>query len=113
MSLNDTVTKWIKIDDKIQEMTAELKQLRNDKIILENALTSYAKDNNMENSTVKVNNKKIKFNVTKTAEPITLKYLEKNLCSIIKNEDQLHKTIEYLKNNREVKYNYSVKQVYK
>ena len=113
MSLNDTVTKWIKIDNKIQELNAELKQLRHDKNILETALTNYAKDNNMENSTVKVNNNKIKFSVTKTAEPITFKYLERNLCNIIKNEDQLQKTIEYLKDNREVKHNYSVKQVNK
>lgn len=113
MSLNDTVTKWIKLDNKIQELNAELKQLRHDKNVLETALTNYAKDNDMENSTVKVNNNKIKFSVTKSAEPITFKYLEKNLCNIIKNEDQLQKTMEYLKDNREVKYNYSVKQVNK
>lgn len=111
MSLNDTLAKWIKIDNRIQELNAELKQLRNDKNILENALTKYAKDNKIENSTVKVNNNKIKFSVTKTSEPITFKYLERNLCNIIKNEDQLQKTMEYLKDNREVKYNYSIKQV--
>ena len=111
MSLNDTLTKWINIDNRIQELNAELKQLRNDKNILENALTKYAKDNKIENSTVKINNNKIKFNVTKTSEPITFKYLERNLCNIIKNEDQLQKTMEYLKDNREVKYNYSIKQV--
>lgn len=113
MTLNDTVAKWIKIDNKIQELNAELKQLRHDKNILETALTNYAKDNDMENSTVKVNNNKIKFSVTKSTEPITFKYLEKNLCNIIKSEDQLQKTMEYLKDNREVKYNYSVKQVNK
>ena len=111
MSLNDTLAKWIKIDNRIQELNAELKQLRNDKNILENALTKYAKDNKIENSTVKVNNNKIKFSVTKTSEPITFKYLERNLCNIIKNEDQLQKTMDYLKDNREVKYNYSIKQV--
>lgn len=111
MSLNDTLTKWINIDNRIQELNAELKQLRNDKNILENALTKYAKDNKIENSTVKINNNKIKFNVTKTSEPITFKYLERNLCNIIKNEDQLQKTMEYLKDNREIKYNYSIKQV--
>lgn len=113
MSLNDTVNKWINIDNKIQELNAELKQLRNEKNIIEKALTNYAKENNMENSIVKVNNNKIKFSVTKTTEPITFKYLEKNLCNIIKSEDQLQKTMEYLKDNREVKYNYSVKQVNK
>lgn len=113
MSLNDTVTKWIIIDNKIQELNAELKQLRHDKNILESALTSYAKDNDMENTTVKVNNNKIKFSVTKTVEPITFKYLERNLCNIIKSEEQLQKTMEYLKDNREVKQTYSVKQVNK
>ena len=92
---------------------AELKQLRHEKSILENTLTNYAKVNNIENSVVKVNNNKVKFSVTKTAEPITFKYLEKNLCNIIKNEDQLQKTIVYLKDNREVKHVCSIKQVYK
>ena len=113
MSLNDTVTKWILIDNKIQELNAELKQLRHDKNILESALTNYAKDNDMENTTVKVNNNKIKFSVTKTVEPITFKYLERNLCNIIKSEEQLQKTMEYFKDNREVKQTYSVKQVNK
>ena len=113
MSLNETVSKWIDVDNRIQELNAELKKLRNNKTILETALTKYAKDNNMENSTVKVNNNKIKFSITKTSEPITFKYLERNLCNIIKNEDQLQKTMDYLKNNREVKYNYSVKQINK
>lgn len=111
MSLNDTLSKWVKIDNKIQQLNSELKTLRNDKNMLENILTNYARDNNMENSTIKVNNNKIKFSVTKNSEPITFKYLERNLCNIIKNEDQLHKTIDYLKSNREIKYNYSVKQV--
>lgn len=113
MSLNDKISKWIKIDNRIQELNAELKQLRNDKNILETVLTNYAKENDLENSTVKVNNNKIKFSVTKTSEPITFKYLERNLCNIIKSDEQLQKTIEYLKDNREVKYNYSIKQVNK
>ena len=88
MSLNDTLSKWVKIDNKIQQLNSELKTLRNDKNTLENILTNYARDNNMENSTIKVNNNKIKFSVTKNSEPITFKYLERNLCNIIKNEDQ-------------------------
>lgn len=113
MNLNDTMTKWIKIDNKIQELNAELKQLRSDKNILENALTKYAKNNDLENSVVKVNNNKVKFCVTKSSEPITFKYLERNLCNIIKSEEQLQKTMDYLKDNREIKYNYSMKQVNK
>jgi len=113
MSINDTITKWVAFDNKIQKLNAELKQLRHEKSILENTLTNYAKVNNIENSVVKVNNNKVKFSVTKTAEPITFKYLEKNLCNIIKNEDQLQKTIVYLKDNREVKHVCSIKQVYK
>jgi hypothetical protein len=113
MSLNDTVSKWITIDNRIQELSAELKQLKNDKNILDLSLINYAKNNNLENATVKVNNNKMKFSVTKTSEPITFKYLERNLGNIIKNEDQLHKTIDYLKEKREVKYNYNVKQINK
>ena len=59
MSLNDTVSKWINIDNRIQELSTEIKQLRSDKNILETSLVKYAKDNNMENSAVKINNNKI------------------------------------------------------
>jgi len=113
MSLNETIAKWIDIDNKIQELNAEIKELKMNKNKLDIALTKYAKDNNMENSIIKVNNNKIKFSVTKTSEPITFKYLERNLCNIIKNENQLQKTINYLKDNREIKYNYSIKQINK
>ena len=113
MSLNETIAKWIDIDNKIQELNAEIKELKLNKNKLDIALTKYAKDNNMENTIIKVNNNKIKFSVTKTSEPITFKYLERNLCNIIKNENQLQKTMNYLKDNREIKYNYSIKQINK
>lgn len=113
MSLADTVSKWVKIDNRIQQLNAEMKQLRNDKNNLECILTNYAKKNNIENSSIRIDNNKIKFSVTKSSEPITFKYLETKLCNLITNETQLQKTIDYLKENRQVKYNYSVKQINK
>lgn len=113
MNLNQTLQKWISLDSKMKEMNEELKMIRNEKNNLEAILNKYAKDNEMENKVINVNDNKIKFAVTKTSEPITFKYLEKNLGNIIKNENQLEKTMEYLKENREIKYNYSIKQMQK
>lgn len=110
MEIKESISKWIELDTKMQNLSALLKEVRTEKNNLETIILNYAEKNNLENRVVEVNNKKVKFNVSKTTEPITFKYLEKNLSNIIKNEDQLQKTIDYLKDNRETKYNYSIKQ---
>jgi hypothetical protein len=59
--------------------------------------------NNMSSTVIKINDGKLKMVDVKETQPLTLKYLEKTLGEIIKNESQLNLIMNYIKQNREVK----------
>lgn len=103
MSFENKIQQWIQIDNQLKKLNEEIKQLRDQRNNIESNLTIYAKTNNMEDKTFKVNNDKLKFVETKVPEPLTFKYLEKTLGEIIKNESQVHLIMEHIKQKRNIK----------
>lgn len=103
MSFENKIQQWVQIDNQLKKLNEQIKQLREQRNTLESNLTNYAKSNNMTDTTIKVNNDKLKFVDTKVAEPLTFKYLEKTLGEIIKNESQVQLIMEHIKQKRSVK----------
>jgi len=103
MSFENKIQQWVQIDNQLKKLNEQVKQLRDQRNYLENNLTSYAKTNNMTQSTIQVNNDKLRFVDTKVQEPLTFKYLEKTLGEIIKNETQVQLIMEHIKQKRAVK----------
>lgn len=103
MSFENKIQQWIQLDNQIKQLNEQARNLREQKNSLETNLTNYAKTNHMTDSTVKVNNDKLKFVDTKVPEPLTFKYLEKTLGEIIKNESQVNLIMEHIKQKRVVK----------
>jgi hypothetical protein len=96
------IQQWVQIDDQVKSLNEKLKELRDKKHALNTNITKYAEQNNLFNSTFKINDDKLKFSNTKSQSPITLTYLQKCLGEIIKNEAQSKQIFEYI-NNRESK----------
>jgi len=103
MSFENKIQQWIQLDNQLKQLNEQIKQLREQKNSLETNLTNYVKTNNMSDTTIKVNNDKLKFTDTKVSEPLTFKYLEKTLGEIIKNESQVKVIVEHIKQKRVVK----------
>ena len=103
MSFENKVQQWVQLDNQIKKLNEQAKQLRDQRTSLETNLTTYAKTNNMSDSTIKVNNDRLKFVDTKVPEPLTFKYLEKTLGEIIKNESQVQVIMEHIKQKRTIK----------
>ena len=103
MSFDNKIQQWVQIDNQLKKLNEQAKQLREQRNTLESNLTNYAKTNNMTDTTIKVNNDKLKFVDTKVPEPLTFKYLEKTLGEVIKNESQVKLIMEHLKQKRSVK----------
>ena len=103
MSFENKVQQWVQLDNQLKKLNEQVKQLRDQRNSLETNLTSYAKTNNMSDSTIKVNNDRLKFVDTKVPEPLTFKYLEKTLGEIIKNESQVQLIMEHIKQKRTIK----------
>jgi hypothetical protein len=103
MSFENQIQQWVSIDNQIKLLNEKMKDLRNTKNELSNNITNYAKSNNLSNSTIEIGDGKLKFINTKQTEPITLKYLEKTLGEVIKNESQVKIIMEHIKSKRESK----------
>ena len=103
MSFENTIEQWIKLDNQVKELNQQTKELREKRNILEKNITMRAASNNLSNSVFQINDVKLKFANTRVPEPLTLKYLEKTLSEIIKNENQCKLIMEHIKQKREIK----------
>ena len=112
MSFENQIQQWVQLDNQLKRLNDQVKQLREQRNTIETNINNYAKMNNMTGSTIKLNNDKLKFVETKVAEPITLKYLEKTLGEIIKNESQVKLIMEHIRQKRSIKVVPEIKRFY-
>jgi len=103
MSFENNVQQWVQIDNELKKLNERARHLREQRNRLETNLTNYAKSNNMINSTLQLNEDKVRFVDTKVLEPLTFKYLEKTLGEIIRDEDKVQLIMEHVKQKRSVK----------
>lgn len=103
MSFENKIQQWVSTDNQIKILNEKIKELRDKKTEISNDLLDYAKNNDLTNSSIKIGDGKLKFINTKQTEPLTLKYLERTLGEVIKNESQLKLIMDHIKSRRENK----------
>jgi hypothetical protein len=112
MSFENQIQQWVSIDNQIKELNEQLRELRDQKSELNESITAHVENSNLSNATVKISDGRIRFVKVKDTQPLTFKYLESCLREIIKNEEQVNKILDYIKNKREVKYVSEIKRIY-
>jgi hypothetical protein len=112
MSFEQHIQQWVSIDNQMKQLTDKIKELRDKKNTLNDAIFNHVDNSNLSNATVQISDGRIKFVKTKDTQVLTFKYLETCLHEIIKNEDQVNKIVEYIKNKREIKYVPEIKRFY-
>ena len=112
MSFEQHIQQWVSIDNQMKQLTDKMKELRDKKSTLNDAIFNHVENSNLSNATLQISDGKIKFVKTKDTQVLTFKYLETCLHEIIKNEDQVNKIIDYIKNKREIKYVAEIKRFY-
>jgi seryl-tRNA synthetase len=103
MSFENQIQQWVSLDNQLKQLNEKVKDLREKRNTLEENITSYASTNNLSNSTIKIGDGRLKFTNTRVQEPITLKYLEKTLSEVIKNESQVKLIMDHIRQKRSVK----------
>jgi len=103
MSFENHIQQWVKIDNQLNQLTENVKDLREKRKILEQHITTYANSNNLSNSTIQIGDGRLKITTTRVAEPLTFKYLEKTLGEVIKNESQVKQIMEHIRQKRAIK----------
>ena len=112
MNFEQTISQWVLLDNQIKNYNEKIKELREKKNSIEQNLLQHSTKNDLTNSTIKINDGKLKFVNTKIATPLSFKYIEKSLGEIIKNTDQVNTIVNYIKKNREYKIVNELKRYY-
>lgn len=113
MNFEKNIQNWVNVDNQIKTLNDKLKELKETKQTLSHQINNHVETSNLTNVSVKINDGLLKFISLKEAQPLTYKYLETCLSEIIKNEEQVKKIIEYIKNKREIKIVPEIKRIYK
>lgn len=109
MNFEQQIQHWILADNENQLLNEKIRQVRDRKNKLSQQILYHAKEKKI--NSLKLGSEKIKFTTSNVYQPITLKYLETCLKTIIKNEDQVSKIIEYIKSKRDVKSTFEIKRL--
>ena len=112
MNFEESLKQWVHIDNQLKSFGDKMKELREKKNKISESIHEYMEVNDITNKTVKLNDGQLKFGKIKETQPLTFKYLETCLKDIIKNEEQVNKIVEYVKNKRETKYVPEIKRYY-
>lgn len=112
MSFEQQIQQWVTIDNQIKILNDKIKELRDKKNILSEQINTHIETSQLNNTSVKISDGQLKFIKVKETQQLTFKYLETCLSEIIKNEEQVKKIVEYIKNKREVNYVPEIKRLY-
>ena len=113
MSFEQQIQQWVSLDNQLKLLNDKAKLLRDNKNKLSENILSHVETQNLHSSTIEISDGKLKFANVKQQQPITFKYLETCLKEIIKNEEQVHKIMNYIKDKREIKQSFEIKRLYK
>lgn len=111
-SLEQNIQKWVTLDNRLKELSEQVKELRDERNGLEENIINYANKNNLSKAIINISDGKLKFVDTKTTQPISLSFLEKCLREIVSNEEQVNKIMDYIKQKRETKVTSEIKRYY-
>jgi len=110
-NFENNIKEWVKADNELKILADKIKDLRERKKNLEERLFKHNNNNN-NTKNILISDGLLKFTETKTTEPLTFKYLENSLKSLIKNENQIKVILEHIKQNRNIKLIPEIKRYY-
>ena len=111
--LQDQVKSWVTMDNDIRDMADRIKSARDDKSEVQSNITDYIRENNMENSVIRISDSDIRFTTTRTAAPLTYKHLYTCLCELVADEEQVQRMITHIKEKRPIKENMDMKRTFR
>jgi len=110
MSFEESIKKWVTIDNQIKSLSEKTKQLREEKNTAEEYIMGYVETNKLTNATINITDGRLRFVNTKQTPPLTMKYVEECLGKCIGNETQVKQIMKVIKDSREVKYTADIKR---
>ncbi len=113
MDFENNIKQWVYLDNKIKTANEQLREMRDNRNNLQEKILIQVKDNELNNSTIKISDGLLRFSTTKVTKPLTLKFIENCLADIINEKESITKIMNYIKSKREINSNEEIKRFYK
>jgi hypothetical protein len=111
--LEESIQKWVLLDNKLREINEMAKKYREQRKNFEEQIQKQVEKNDkLKNATVKITDGKLLFSETKTTTPLTYKFIENCLNEVISDKNSVEKIIEHIKNSRETESKPTIKRYY-
>ena len=113
MSFEETIKKWVHLDNQVRTLTDQTKQIRDEKNEVEETILEYVETKQLKNATINISDGKLRFVSTKQTAPLTLKYIEGCLGKCITNTAHVEQIMKVIRESREVKITEDIKRYHK
>jgi len=112
MSFETQIKEWVSIDNEIKKQNELIKRLREKKNNLNSEINNYIEDNQLNNAIIQISDGSLKYNIVKSTQPLTFKFVRECLENCIENEETINQLMNYIKEKREVREHYELKRFY-
>lgn len=105
----EIVKNWVLLDDKINKLKNEIKDLTSEK--KENEIEILQGLDKLEENTIAINDGKIKKNILKSQGPIKKELIHKSIFDLIKDEQKTQDILTNINNSRQVVEKINLKRI--
>lgn len=112
-NFNDVVKEWVLLDNEMQKLQDQIKEMRQRKQDLSNVMMDTLQSKNKLHYTMEMPDSQLRFQTRKEYGNLSFQYIEKCLQSLIVDNEQRNYVLKYLKEHREVKEVTELKRSYK
>ena len=108
----ENIKQWVTIDNEIKTMSDRLKEMKNKRSEISDTILDFVETENLNSTTININNGTLKFGTTKQSNNLTLTYVKSCLEKCLPNEDDVNTIMDVIKSSREVKVINEIKRSY-
>ena len=100
---SENVQKWVVIDNQLKKYNGHIRKLREYRTAINTQIHEYIKTNHLEHVSIGISDGELKLADKREYAPLTFTYIKSCLTTLIKDQSNVDRIIEYLRENREVK----------
>lgn len=112
MNFEESVKEWVATDNQMKLYLERIRELRSKRNDITGALITYVEDKHLSHAIIQISDGRLKFQHTKTTNPLTFRFIEECLHGCIHNEEQVKYIIEFIKSKRVTRNTPDIKRFY-
>lgn len=107
--LKEKMNNLIRLEFELKTLNNNVSMIKEEKVKTENEIKEIMIKENLKDKIFVVQNKKVKYNESKTYQSYSLTYLEERLNELVEDKSAITYIVQYLKDNRKTHINSEIK----